>query len=80
MMSHQQDAAMNVVTWEATVEGGQIRLPPDVQLPDHTKVYVVVPGVEAERAARIASPRVVRPEQHSAFAMEIIKAEPDADV
>lgn len=45
---------MNVVTYEAVVEAGQIRLPAGVALRDKTTVYVVVPSVvdtrtEAER-------------------------------
>lgn len=34
---------MKVTTYEVTVENGQIRLPDTVHLPDHTKVFVVVP-------------------------------------
>jgi hypothetical protein len=37
---------MRTVTYEATVENGQIKLPGTVHLPEHTKVFVVVPGVE----------------------------------
>jgi len=36
-------------TFEATVENGQIKLPETVHLPDHTKVFVVVPETEAAR-------------------------------
>jgi hypothetical protein len=35
-------------TFEATVDG-QIKLPETVHLPDHTKVFVVVPEAEVER-------------------------------
>lgn len=34
---------MKTTTYEVTVENGQIRLPDTVHLPDHTKVFVVVP-------------------------------------
>ena len=34
---------MKTTTYEATVENGQIKLPETVHLPDHTKVFVVVP-------------------------------------
>ena len=37
---------MKVATDEATVENGQIRLSEPVRLPEHAKVFVVVPGVE----------------------------------
>jgi hypothetical protein len=69
---------MSVVTLEAIVEDGQIRLPGNVRLPDRTKVYVVIPGLEVERTAHIVSPRLARPEQAADFALEIIEAEPDA--
>ena len=36
---------MNVMTVENTVENGEIRLPPNVHLPDNAKVYIVVPGM-----------------------------------
>ena len=47
---------MRVATYEAVVENGQIRLPLDLRLPDNTKVYVVVPGLESTPTACIASP------------------------
>ena len=34
---------MKVATYEATVENGQIRLSEPVRLPEHAKVFVVVP-------------------------------------
>lgn len=37
-------------TYEATVENGQIKLPEAVHLPEHTRVFVVVPFAEEERA------------------------------
>ena len=36
------DRAMKTITYEATVENGQIKLPGAIHLPDHTKVFVVV--------------------------------------
>jgi predicted DNA-binding antitoxin AbrB/MazE fold protein len=33
-----------VETYEAMYENGIIRLPDNVRLPEHTRVYVVVPG------------------------------------
>ncbi len=69
---------MKVVTYEATVEDGQVRLPEAVYLPEKAKVYVVVPGTEEAPPYRIWSPRLVHPEQASAFAMEVLEDEPDA--
>ena len=34
---------MKTTTYEATVVNGQIKLPDTIYLPDHTKVFVVVP-------------------------------------
>jgi hypothetical protein len=39
---------MKTTTYEGTVENGQIKLPDTVHLPDHTKVFVVVPDMKAE--------------------------------
>ena len=62
---------MKAVTYEATVQGGQIKLPDAAQLPDHTKVYVVVPGVEEKPVLRIQSPRLAHPEQASEFVKDV---------
>jgi len=62
---------MKVTTYEATVEDGQIRLSEPVRLPEHTKVFVVVPGVEETRPLRVASPRLARPEQAADFDKEV---------
>lgn len=34
---------MSVTTFQGTVENGQVRLATDVRLPEHAKVYVVIP-------------------------------------
>jgi hypothetical protein len=34
---------MKTATYEGTVLNGQIKLPDTIHLPDHTKVFVVVP-------------------------------------
>ena len=66
---------MKVVTYEAVVERGEVKLPETVRLPEHTRVYVVVPGVEDLPPSRILSPRLIRPEQVSDFAMETLEGE-----
>lgn len=40
---------MTIATYEGIVEKGKVRLKPGVRLPDKTKVYVVVPEVQAEK-------------------------------
>ena len=37
---------MQVTTFEATIENGQVRFETDVHLPEKAKVYVVVPEFE----------------------------------
>lgn len=66
---------MGVVTFEGIVEHGQIHLKDGVHLPEKTRVYVVVPDVQVERAAHVFSPRLAYPEQVVDFEMEIV-AEP----
>jgi hypothetical protein len=61
----------NIITLEGTVENGQIKLPGNVRLPEKAKVYVVIPGIEAVPAARIASPRLAFPEQAADFEMQV---------
>jgi hypothetical protein len=69
---------MKGVTYEATVEDGQVRLLEAVRLPEHTRVYVVVPDVEDAPRHHVRSPRLAHPEQASDFVMEVLKDEPDA--
>ena len=52
---------MEGLTIEGVVDGGQIKLKSDIRLPDHTKVYVVVPDLETEPAPEIVSPRLKHP-------------------
>lgn len=70
---------MPVSTFEGIVENGQIRLCDDVALPEKTKVYVVIPDVEAAPPkARIYSPHLVHPEQATDFAKQVIEESADA--
>ena len=64
---------MGVVTLEGIVERGQIRITPDVRLPDKTKVYVIIPGIQIERVAHVFTPRLAHPEQAADFELEIIE-------
>ena len=66
---------MKVLTYEATVERGEVKLPATVKLPEHAKVYVVVPGAEDLQASMIRTPHLLRPEQVADFAMEIVEGE-----
>jgi hypothetical protein len=67
-------------TYEGVVENGHVTLPPNADIPDKTRVYVLVPDGESQRTFRIASPRLVHPEQAKDFEMEVIEDATDADV
>jgi hypothetical protein len=66
---------MKVLTYEAVVERGEVKLPETVRLPEHAKVYVVVPGVEDRPPSIMRTPHLLRPEQAADFAMEIVEGE-----
>jgi hypothetical protein len=71
---------MSIVTIEGVVEHGQIRLKSDIQLPDNTKVYVVVPDMQIQQIGHIASPRLAHPEQATDFKLEVVEEPADASV
>jgi hypothetical protein len=71
---------MAILTVEGIVENGQIRLRDNVTLPEHTKVYVVIPDVETVPSAHLYSPRLVHPEQAVDFAKQVIEVSADADL
>ncbi len=58
---------MSVATFEAVIEKGQVVLPASVHLPEHARVFVVVPDAAAPKPIRIVSPRLVYPEQQAYF-------------
>jgi hypothetical protein len=65
---------MPVRTYEAIVENGKIRLSEDVRIPDHTKVYVVVPVPESTPRVRILTPHLANPAQLADFVKEVSEA------
>lgn len=69
---------MKTIAYEATVKNGQIELPETARLPDHTRVYVVVPGVETAPVFHIGSPRLAHPHEASDFVKEVMEDPPDA--
>jgi hypothetical protein len=60
------------------VENGQIKLVENARLPDNGFVYVVVPDLTATYSPRVASPRLVHPEQAGDFEMEVVEGTTDA--
>lgn len=71
---------MSVRTIEGVVEGGQVRLPDEVELPENAVVYVVIPDIEPTRRLHIYSPRLAHPEDAAFFVKEMIVEESDAEV
>ena len=75
---------MGVLTIEGIVDNGQIKLTSDVQLPEHTKVYIVVPDMKIEQtfhlSVHLLSPRLKNPEQATEFEMEVIEDSSDASL
>ena len=71
---------MKVATFEGIVENGRIRLPAEVDLPEKTKVYVVIPGFETTSAVYIGSPRLVHAEQARDFEKEVFEETNDAGI
>jgi len=68
-------------TYEGTMFNGQIRIHGDVDIPENTRVYVVVPDVAAKPPTpRIATPRLADPRQTHEFRMKVIDEASDADV
>ena len=69
---------MKVITYEATVENGQIRLDEPVRLPERARVYVVVPGSEEVSKFHVGSPRLAHPEHAVDFTKEVAEEPQDA--
>ena len=64
---------MKVVTYEATVENGQVKLSEEVRLPENARVYVVVTGVADASSPVVGSPRLAHPEQARDFVKEVLE-------
>jgi hypothetical protein len=71
---------MQVKAFEGVIENGQIRLKTNINLPDKTKVYVIIPDFEAQKVVHVYSPRLVHPEQAVDFKKEVIEELPNAGV
>jgi hypothetical protein len=69
---------MKVTTYEATVQDGRVVLPDDAQIPDNTRVYVVVPAADGVERVRIISPRLVHRDEVVDFAMQVESEGDDA--
>lgn len=61
---------MSNTTYEGTIVNGQVRLPAGVQLPENSRVQVIVPDAAGTLRRHIYSPRLAHPEQAKEFEME----------
>ncbi len=71
---------MQVATFEGVIENGKIRLKTNVNLPEKTRVYVIIPDFEIKKAAHVYSPHLAHPEQAIDFKKEVIEELPHAGV
>jgi hypothetical protein len=62
---------MSEIAFEATVQDSRIVLPEDLQLPDNTRVHVVVSTTGAPIRVRMMSPRLANPSDSVAFTMQV---------
>jgi len=69
-----------LATYEGVVENGHVKLPPDADIPDKTRVYVLVPDLETRRTFNIPGARLVHPEQAKDFEKQVIEDTTDAGV
>ena len=60
---------MQVITIQGIVKNGQIHLTEDVELPEMTKVYVVIPPTENSK--KIMSPRLANKSDTKRFVKRI---------
>jgi hypothetical protein len=74
------EVVMPILTVEGKVGHRQIRLPAGVLLPEHARVFVVVPEVEATLEARLYSPRLKNPQQLVDFTKEVVEAPANAEL
>lgn len=71
---------MSVITLEGIVENGQIRLTTGVRLPEHARVYIIIPDAQIEQVASVKTPRLANPDQVADFQMEVTEEQADAEL
>jgi len=62
---------MPVTTFEAVIENGQVRLPPDVVLPERRTVFVVVPDAVPPVVPKLPGVRLADPADAAKFEMKV---------
>jgi hypothetical protein len=69
-----------LATYEGVVENGHVTLPPEADIPENTRVYVLVPDADAQKTYKVMSPRLAHPEQAKDFEKLVIEDITDAGV
>jgi hypothetical protein len=69
---------MAVTALEGIVESGQVRLLDDKTLPEHARVFVIIPDLENNVSLRVASPRLVHKEQACDFEKTVTEVDENA--
>lgn len=78
---------MAVLTYEGVVENGRIRLREEAALPEHARVYVVVPdpvneapiAVRTPAVVHLRSPRLANPADAKYFVLDVSEERHGAD-
>ena len=66
-----------LTTYEGVVENGHVTLPPDAEIPEKTRVYVLVPDSNTKRTFRIPGARLAHPEEAKDFVKEVVIEDQD---
>lgn len=61
-----------IATYEGVVENGHVTLPPGADIPEKTRVYILVPDLDRKKTYKVMSPRLAHPEQARDFELEVI--------
>lgn len=69
-----------IATYEGVIENGHVTLPPEAEIPEKTRVYVLVPDPDSRRTYKVMSPRLAHPEQAKDFELQVLEDTPDAGV
>jgi hypothetical protein len=67
-----------MVTYEGIVENHCVRLPAEADVPEKSKVYVLVPDPDEQRTVHIYSPRLSDPSQAAFFELKVTEEGTDA--
>ncbi len=67
-----------LATYEGVVENGHVTLPLDADIPEKTRVYVLVPDAKTRKTFNIPGARLVHPEQAKEFEKLVVEDNTDA--